>query len=213
MLLIPMRGAATSDLALNTAEQAASAEPRTARNAVFLEVGGSALFLSINYDRMLSEYFSLRAGIGGFSVEGDGALLSPILFNLLLGPPSHKLEIGAGISLVIRPDGPFAPTIPIAFGIRMLRSPRHSEKESCACASCRAANAPCSPSSTMTLLGAKDPRLTRSRQGAAQDDWICLQPRAERLRSDRLVELAQVQEHMQGDRQSGVASHVTSYVA
>jgi hypothetical protein len=114
MLLIPTRGAAPSDLAPDTAEQVASAELRTARNAVFLELGGSALFLSINYDRMISEHFSLRAGIGGFSVEGDRVLLFPILFNLLLGPPNDKLEIGAGVSLFF----PGGVAIPIALGYR-----------------------------------------------------------------------------------------------
>jgi hypothetical protein len=115
MLLIPLRGAATSALVPDVAEQAAVAEPRTARNAVFLEMGGSGLFLSVNYDRMLSDYFSLRVGIGGIVVEGDRALTFPILFNLLLGPPSDKLEIGAGISLL----GPGAATfIALAVGYR-----------------------------------------------------------------------------------------------
>jgi hypothetical protein len=87
----------------------------------FLEVGGSGLFLSINYDRMLSEYFSLRAGIGGIVVEGDTELSFPILFNLLLGPPSHKLEIGAGISLLAPwPDAAF----PIALAVGYRYAPR-----------------------------------------------------------------------------------------
>lgn len=125
MLLMPMPGAAMSDLLPDPGAQVASTEPRTAKNSVFMEVGGSAVMLSINYDRILSEHFSLRAGIGGLVVEGDKELVFPILFNLLMGPASHKLEIGAGITLFF-PRGFSDPVVPIAFAIGYRYAPIHT---------------------------------------------------------------------------------------
>jgi len=116
MLLMPMRGAAPGDVHSDAAERAPSAELRTARNAVFVEFGGSAIMLSVNYDRMLTDYFSLRVGIGGFSVERDTVFSLPILFNFLLGTPSHKLEIGAGFSVLVH-GGLSSALIPLAFNV------------------------------------------------------------------------------------------------
>ena len=76
--------------------------PRLAYNSVFVEAGGPGILYSLNYDRMLSEMFSVRAGgtyIRFHELHDDGAahLLVPIVGNFLLGSQNHKFEVGLGV--------------------------------------------------------------------------------------------------------------------
>jgi len=94
---------------------AASAEApqivRTARNSIFIELAGNGGIYSLNYDRVITEQFSIRAGFGymsmGASASSGGATVSakatmlavPVVGNFLLGNENHKLELGAGITM------------------------------------------------------------------------------------------------------------------
>lgn len=75
---------------------------RTASNSLFLEVGGPGIVYSVNYDRMLSEMFSLRVGATYFQFhelhdDHAGYFFAPMVANLLLGSAQHKFEAGLGI--------------------------------------------------------------------------------------------------------------------
>ncbi len=75
------------------------------KNSLYLELGGNALAYSINYDRLLNDDFSVRAGIGFFSTdldEGGSSSIAgiPILANYLLGSGNSRLELGAGLLIV-----------------------------------------------------------------------------------------------------------------
>ena len=72
------------------------------KNSLYLELGGNALVYSINYDRVLTDDFSARIGIGFYSLDddtGDSASLSgiPITAHYLFGKGNSRLEIGAGL--------------------------------------------------------------------------------------------------------------------
>ncbi|MBI1929742.1 hypothetical protein HYR99_36520 [Candidatus Poribacteria bacterium] len=66
---------------------------RTANNSFYLEGGGNAIIVSINYDRLFGESFAGRVGLGGF----EEAILVPITISYLLGSGAHKLELGTGL--------------------------------------------------------------------------------------------------------------------
>ena len=81
--------------------------------AIFLELGGSGLLYSFNYDQRLQrgrqDGMGFRVGIGGlgasFSADGEGTrarasyVAAPLTFNYLLGARRHALELGAGATL------------------------------------------------------------------------------------------------------------------
>jgi len=84
----------------------AHADERAAHNSAYVELGGSGLLWSVNYDRMLGENFSLRVGVEGlkfyelcdcksffFVVAGTA--------SALVFPGAHKLEIGLGATTFI----------------------------------------------------------------------------------------------------------------
>lgn len=80
--------------------------------AVFLELGGSGLIYSLNYDMRLNrgrqDGMGFRVGIGGLggsaSSGGDnvsaGFVAIPLTFNYLLGERRHALELGAGATIL-----------------------------------------------------------------------------------------------------------------
>ena len=83
-----------------------------ASNTVFGEMGGSALLWSFNYDRMVTDKISVRAGFGSFTFGSDissdmggeveskiAIKMFPITVNYLLGKNNHKIEVGAGMTL------------------------------------------------------------------------------------------------------------------
>jgi hypothetical protein len=80
----------------------------TAPNAIYVELLGSGLIPSINYDRMLTNNFAGRVGLGylplGSVISGDGGSVSASITTIPatiswfpFGATSSKLEIGAGI--------------------------------------------------------------------------------------------------------------------
>ena len=77
---------------------------RTAFNSIFIELLGNGGLYSLNYDRLVTDYLSIRGGFSYFSISaaGNGSSASvtfmtfPIMANFLVGSPSHKLELGAG---------------------------------------------------------------------------------------------------------------------
>lgn len=85
--------------------QAQEGEPPLPKNSLYLELGGNALAYSINYDRIVADAVSVRAGIGFFSTdldEGGSSSIAgiPIMANYLLGKGNSRLELGAGILIV-----------------------------------------------------------------------------------------------------------------
>jgi len=82
---------------------AARAQERTARNGLYVELGGNAGIWSLNYERFVTDDVSLRVG-GGYTRVSDflGTSVSLATFPLTaswLGvrSGSHALELGAGV--------------------------------------------------------------------------------------------------------------------
>ena len=81
-------------------------------NTIYLELLGNGLLYSLNYDRMVTDNISVRAGYGGLTVSNStvssGVIVTedikitliPVLANYLRGEGNHKLEMGGGIVLV-----------------------------------------------------------------------------------------------------------------
>ncbi|MEM7103439.1 MAG: hypothetical protein AAF502_09940 [Bacteroidota bacterium] len=68
----------------------------------FVELGGPSILVTFNYDTRFSKSnkgAGIRAGFGGFVVEGDGFLTVPIQVNYLLGDDKHFFEIGGGATI------------------------------------------------------------------------------------------------------------------
>lgn len=83
----------------------------TAKNAVFLELGGNAAYYSFNYERIFQQKGALKwAARGGVSVVPVriqskrylGTIL-PIEIIALYGGSKHHLEAGAGVSPYLHP--------------------------------------------------------------------------------------------------------------
>lgn len=77
------------------------------KNQVYLELGGDGLTYSINYERLVSENFALRGGIG--VTPGllfiDGTLFTiPISGSYLIGGEFSKLELGLGATYITSTD-------------------------------------------------------------------------------------------------------------
>jgi hypothetical protein len=72
-------------------------------NAIYAELLGQGILYSINYDYLLANNLSLRAGFSSFSLpllffDGDVSFTGyPMSINYLIGGENSKLEIGAGI--------------------------------------------------------------------------------------------------------------------
>jgi hypothetical protein len=74
-----------------------------AAKSVYFELGGPGL-ASINFDSRFKGETGLgaRVGIGGFSIDGDGAVFVPIGLNYILGKDNKNyFEMGAGVTPVI----------------------------------------------------------------------------------------------------------------
>jgi len=82
-------------------------------NTIYFELFGNGLVYSINYDRIVANNISVRAGYGGLSISNlttnDTGLpltedikitMIPILGNYLMGGGNHKLEIGGGVVMI-----------------------------------------------------------------------------------------------------------------
>ena len=91
------------------------ARGRTARNLLFVEVGGPAVFDSLNYGRIVADRWLLRLGVGAMALPGvpDGTVWSlamPLSLSYVgIRWGSHALELGLAATLryVTGPvDGP-----------------------------------------------------------------------------------------------------------
>ncbi|MGY6743818.1 MAG: hypothetical protein ACXIUQ_13855 [Cecembia sp.] len=69
------------------------------RNAIFVEVYGTGLFHSVNYDMrfdQISNGLGTRIGIGYTAIDGVRVFTLPIAFNYLIGKKRNFLELGVG---------------------------------------------------------------------------------------------------------------------
>ena len=77
------------------------------QNQVYLELGGCGLTYSLNYERLLTESFALRGGIGvtpGW-IFFDGTIFTvPATGSYLIGEGSSKLEFGLGVTYLTSTD-------------------------------------------------------------------------------------------------------------
>jgi hypothetical protein len=93
--------------------------------SVYFELGGPGL-ASINFDTRFTKSESGiggRVGVGGFSIDGDGAVFVPLGLNYIVGKDNRNyFEMGAGITPVIGTGGAdeFSETFGhLLFGYRM----------------------------------------------------------------------------------------------
>ncbi|MEO5564165.1 MAG: hypothetical protein ABIR18_12040 [Chitinophagaceae bacterium] len=74
-----------------------------AAKSLYFELGGPGL-ASINFDTRFSKRedgLGGKIGVGGFSIDGEGAVFVPIAVNYLLGKDGKNyFEIGAGVTPV-----------------------------------------------------------------------------------------------------------------
>ncbi len=91
---------------LAAAPEAQAQDAPLPKNSFYVELGGNAVLYSINFDRVVSDPFSLRAGIGFYrlnSSDSDGDITAsaiPLTANYLLGRGTSRLELGIGVLLL-----------------------------------------------------------------------------------------------------------------
>jgi len=88
---------------------------RTANNSFFIELGGSGLFYTFNYERIFGDAdISLRVGFGYLHLDGtflghafnEEDLSVPAIASYYLGRGSHRIQIGlGGVLLYQQADG------------------------------------------------------------------------------------------------------------
>lgn len=80
------------------------------KNQVYLEIFGDGLIYSVNYERLVTEDFTLRVGFGYtpglIFVEGNFIQI-PVTASYLLGGQSSKLEMGLGATFFSGQDVEF----------------------------------------------------------------------------------------------------------
>lgn len=104
-------------LLMLTALAAAGEYYDESKNALFIELLGTAGLYSLNYDRVLvtirdRHHLGVRAGLSLVPVDTLNVrlpLVLPVTVNYLMGPRAHKLEVGAGIVTRIQFDGDWTP--------------------------------------------------------------------------------------------------------
>lgn len=77
------------------------------RNSIYVELLGSGVLYSVNYDHRIGNKLSIRAGLSMWSIKSLDFIIFqlndikfrsfPIMINYLAGNGSSKLELGAGI--------------------------------------------------------------------------------------------------------------------
>jgi hypothetical protein len=82
------------------------------RNLIFVELGGNGILYTVNYDRGLTEDFSVRVGIGHLEeganpistgpaeIASQAATTIPAMVSYTHGRNSHRLELGAGVTVI-----------------------------------------------------------------------------------------------------------------
>jgi hypothetical protein len=98
------------------------------QTAVFFELGGPGL-ASFNFDTRFTgrnDGIGGRIGVGGFSIDDEGAVFVPVGLNYLIGKETkHFFEVGAGFTYVnyssdVADDGLFQSSFGhLTFGYRM----------------------------------------------------------------------------------------------
>lgn len=77
-----------------------------AQNAAYLEVGGSAIAPSINYERRFTESWAGRIGISAAIEDSDDERLSTLILPLTVSwishpQGNHHLEAGGGVTILV----------------------------------------------------------------------------------------------------------------
>lgn len=67
----------------------------------FVELGGNALYYSINYDRRFAKKYSFRGGVSVVPHSFSTTVSVPVMVNYLAGRDKNFFEIGLGVSLMI----------------------------------------------------------------------------------------------------------------
>jgi hypothetical protein len=90
--------------------------PRTTWNNAYLELGGNAGLGSVNYERMLSEFFCIRIGVlpnPDFFLFGSPPIAYvPLGLSWLFGRNEQKFELGATVTL---PQGSLLGSVNIGY--------------------------------------------------------------------------------------------------
>lgn len=82
---------------------------RSAKNSLYIELGGNAALYSLNYERFLISDLSARIGVMYMSVSASSGTTranaswfgAPIMLNYLgIGSENHKLDLGLGVVLM-----------------------------------------------------------------------------------------------------------------
>ena len=82
------------------------------RNLIFVELGGNGILYTVNYDRGLTDNLHVRIGIGHLAeganpistgpsdLAAQPATTLPVLVSYVRGDRSHRLEVGAGVTVL-----------------------------------------------------------------------------------------------------------------
>jgi hypothetical protein len=108
-------GAPSPEAATPSTTAVAAPAARTAHNSIYIELAGNGGIYTVNYDRLVNEHFSVRAGLGYMALGASASSTSggttttasasvsmlaiPVIANFLLGNANHKLELGGGLTL------------------------------------------------------------------------------------------------------------------
>jgi hypothetical protein len=86
-------------------------DTKVPHQSVFLELGGSGLAFSFNYDFRFDDSrldtWGMRVGAGGFYVDGESFYSVPVVVNRLFGKGPHYFEAGFGLTLFGQDDESF----------------------------------------------------------------------------------------------------------
>ena len=75
-------------------------EPSAYKQSLFIELGGNALFYSLNYDRMIEERLAARIGVGALSVDDNWVVSIPLTLGYILGQGNSRMEVGGGVTIL-----------------------------------------------------------------------------------------------------------------
>lgn len=64
---------------------------------MYVELFGNCVLYSLNYDRMLTDAVSLRAGFMYLASARETIMMIPLMASYLFGSGNHKVELGAGL--------------------------------------------------------------------------------------------------------------------
>jgi hypothetical protein len=76
------------------------AQTDPARNSVYIEFLGNGIIYSLNYDRMFTESFGVRAGVGYIEPIAESIVSFPLMLHYLVGTGNSKFELGIGATII-----------------------------------------------------------------------------------------------------------------